>query len=472
MTKHLLRRIAVASVALLILTGCSGSGTPQAGTAAEPPTARRAGSQNLVSAEAVVVPYREAALSFRNGGRVTEVLVQEGDAVKAGQELVHTDQRDLEQGVLQAEAALKSAEAALAKARAGVRPEEITAAEASLAAAQADVRAAEHEVEVAESNREVANAKVATAESGLAVTQGNLAGAQARIIEAQAQLNKLMAGPTADDISIAEKEVERARNELYAIQKQHEIGAVSAEQVKAAESMVKIAQLQLDRLKAGNRAEDINVARSEVTQAKADVQVAQGQMRQAASAVDQAKSLVTIADGQVSAAHAQAETARATARQAEARLARLRAGSRSEDVTAAEADVARGQAVLAEAQSNLSDATLKAPFDSIVGTVLINEGELALPQRPIITVGDLSRWRVQTEDLSEADVSRVQVGQDAVVTVDALEGKKLQGRVAEISPIASDSRGDKVYTVKVDLEPVADSGLRWGMSAFMESTVR
>jgi HlyD family secretion protein len=473
MIKHGVGCIVAASVVFLALAGCTGIGAPEADQAPAPAVARGSAGQDLVSAEAVIVPYREAVLSLRAGGHVLEVLVGEGDEVVAGQALVRTDVRDLEQAVRQAEAALKSVEAALAKARAGTRAEEITAAEAGVASAEWDVKAAEEGVEVAQGDLNTVKAKVTTAQSGLQVARGNVSAAQARVTEVQALLNKLLAGATAREIRIAEKQLELAKNELYAIQRQREVsGTIPEEQVTAAETMVTIAQLQLDNTKAGTRAEDISIARAEVAQANADVQVAQGQLLQAQSAVEQAKSLVTIADGQLAAAKAQVETVRATARQAEAQLARLKAGSRTEDVTVAESEVGRAQAVLAEARSTLADATLKAPFDGTVGIVLLNAGEQVLPQRPVLTIGDFTRWRAETEDLSEADVSLVRVGQQAAVTVDALEGKKLTGTVAEIAPIASDSRGDKVYTVKVDLDAAADSGLRWGMSAFVETTVR
>ena len=108
----------------------------------------------------------------------------------------------------------------------------------------------------------------------------------------------------------------------------------------------------------------------------------------------------------------------------------------------------------------MANAILTAPFAGTVGTILINEGGLALAQKPVLILGELSRWRARTEDLGEADASRVRVGQATTVTVDALEGREFKGKVAEVSPIASDRRGDKVYTVKVDLDAGPDSGLR------------
>jgi len=406
----------------------------------------KGGMVDVVSAEAVVVPCKEADLSFKAVGRVQKILVSEGEMVIAGQELARLETRDLEQAVRQAEAGLKSAQAQLAKAKAGARPEEVAAAEAAVTIAQADVRTAEIAVEIA---------------------QGNLVAAQATLRSAQASLNKLLAGPTERDLQIAEKEVELAKNQLWGLQGQRDAiggamdnfssGGTQAEyeaakgQVAAAETRVEIAQLQLEKLKAGARAEDVAIARAQVAQAQAGVQIAEAQLAQA---------------------EAQVERAKAQLMQAQAQLDLVKAGSRIEDIAVAEAAVAQAEAALAEAKNALDDAVLKAPFDGTVGAILIDEGELVSPQIPVIRLGDLTRLRVQTEDLSEVDVNRVGVGQDAMVTVDALEGETFKAKVVRIAPVATDRRGDKVYTVILDLGVGPESGLRWGMSAFVEIKVR
>ena len=472
MTKRssLAHTMLVGTFTCLALVGCSQGGSlGSRSTSVTPAGGQRQAASDVVSAEAIVAPYREADLSFKTSGRVMQVLVSEGDAVTQGQELVKLDARDLEQVVRRAEAELKSAAAELAKAKAGARPEEIAGAEAALATTQADAKAAENAVEVALGDLAGAQAAAITAERGVQIAQGALAETRASVQNAQANLDKLVAGPTQRDIQIAEKEIERTKNELWSLQRQREFSInITEGQVAALESAAQIAQLQLDKVKAGARAEDIAIARAEVAEAVSRVQTAQGQLAQAQTRVAQAQTRVQITEGQVAQAKAQVESVKAQMRQAQAHLDKLRAGTRSEDIAVAQAAVARATAALAEARDGLADATLTAPFAGTVGTLLINEGELALSQKPVLVLGDLGRWRVRTEDLGEADVSRVRVGQEATVTVDALEGKKFKGKVAEVSPIASDRRGDKVYTVKVDLDAGPGSGLHWGMSAFME----
>ena len=90
------------------------------------------------------------------------------------------------------------------------------------------------------------------------------------------------------------------------------------------------------------------------------------------------------------------------------------------------------------------------------------------PADPVITLGDLSLLRAETEDLSEVDIGRIQVGQRAAVTVDALDGQVLPGTVSRIAPVATEWRGDTVYKISLDLDATSSASLRWGMTAFVE----
>jgi len=361
----------------------------------------------------------------------------------------------------------------LEKARAGARPEEIAEAEAAVAIAQAGVQARDAAVLVAKGNVEAARADLQSAQTGVDVARSSLTAAQAKLNGSQANLNKLLAGPTATEIKIATKEVERAKNDALAWEKQRDASRATLEgKLEAARVAVQIAQLQLDQLKAGARAEDIAAARAQVAQAAAGVQTARAQLAQAESRVSESQAAVQTTEAQLAQVTAQLASVQTQVIEMQARRDLVKAGSRAEDIAIAEAAVAQAEAALAEATNSREDAILLAPFDGTVGEILLREGETALPQVPAINLGDLTRLRVETEDLSEVDVDRVRVGQQAQVTVDALDGKAFKGVVSRVAPVASDHRGDKVYVVTLDLDPAAVQDLRWGMSSFVEIDVR
>jgi RND family efflux transporter MFP subunit len=141
-----------------------------------------------------------------------------------------------------------------------------------------------------------------------------------------------------------------------------------------------------------------------------------------------------------------------------------RVGTDEVHLESAQAEADRAQALLDSANAMLStQSTLVAPFDGIVAAVDISPAETVVPGRVIITIGDLSKLKVETKDLSERDVPRVQIGQTANIFIEALN-QEFPGKVIEISRISSTVGGDVVFKVTMDLDE-QPQGLRWGLSA-------
>jgi RND family efflux transporter MFP subunit len=162
----------------------------------------------------------------------------------------------------------------------------------------------------------------------------------------------------------------------------------------------------------------------------------------------------------------------AKVREAEANLAAAqvqvkylkRVGTDEVHLESAQAEADRAQALLDSAHATLAaQSTLVAPFDGTIVSVDISSGETVVPGRVVITMGDLSRFQVETTDLSERDVPRVQIGQNANVFIEALN-QEFSGKVTDISRVSSTVGGDVVFKVTIDLDK-QPQGLLWGMSA-------
>ncbi|HRY60600.1 MAG TPA: hypothetical protein P5266_00260, partial [Candidatus Fermentibacter sp.] len=158
--------------------------------------------------------------------------------------------------------------------------------------------------------------------------------------------------------------------------------------------------------------------------------------------------------------------AQAQLEKAKAQLALVKAGARAEDIAVAQAPVNQAEVGLAEAKNALTDAVLMAPFAGTVGTILLEEGELAAPQAPVIILGDESVLRVRTLDLGEADVSQVQVGQHAVVTVDAPGPLSFSVGLEDFSKDAPAGWDGSVDAFLVTLFPTAGLELLDGFEVF------
>jgi len=139
-------------------------------------------------------------------------------------------------------------------------------------------------------------------------------------------------------------------------------------------------------------------------------------------------------------------------------------------IEVAENDVAHAQALVDSAKAVLeSQSNLTAPFDGVVVSIDISPAETVTPGQVVIVIGDLSRYRIETTDLSERDVTKVKVGQAVNVFVQALN-QNLTGKVADVSRISTTLGGDVVYKVTIDFDKQPD-GLLWGMSADVEILV-
>jgi multidrug efflux pump subunit AcrA (membrane-fusion protein) len=133
-------------------------------------------------------------------------------------------------------------------------------------------------------------------------------------------------------------------------------------------------------------------------------------------------------------------------------------------IEVAEIDVAKAQALLDSAKATLaSQSALTAPFAGTVISVDISPFETAAPGQTLIVIGDLSKYRIETTDLSERDVTKVRVGQSATVFIEAL-GDEFTGKVVDVARISTELGGDVVFKVTIELDE-QPSGLLWGMSA-------
>ena len=156
--------------------------------------------------------------------------------------------------------------------------------------------------------------------------------------------------------------------------------------------------------------------------------------------------------------------AQQTLAEAQAKYAALKKQPDPENVKTAQLSVQAARLALQKAQTDLAQVELTAPYTGTVTALMIRQGEVATAGSPVLGLADTTRWRIETSNMSELQMNRVQVGQKALVTVNAFLGQELTGRVISISPVAIVQQGDTTYTVTIELEQT-DLPLRWGMTA-------
>jgi HlyD family secretion protein len=172
--------------------------------------------------------------------------------------------------------------------------------------------------------------------------------------------------------------------------------------------------------------------------------------------------LLPYSDIDIAQAEAELQSAQAELASAQQAYDQLQDGPDPQALALANARVQNAQAQIKASQSALDDLALKAPFSGTVSKVNFTSGEWVTPGQPILVLADLDHLRVETTDLSERDVPQVKIGQEADVTIKALN-QDVMGHVAEISPLADTLGGDVVYQTIINLDTIP-SGLRSGMS--------
>lgn len=416
-------------VLLISLTACGFGETPTP----TPVVIEAVDQPDVVSAEAFVVPVREADLAFESGGRVVSLPVQEGDTVTEGQVLAELDNARQKATLKQAQASLAQAEANLSELEAGPTPEQIAQAEASLAQAEARL-----------------------AELIAGPTPEQIAQAEAAVEVARANLAKVLAGSRDEDIRAASAELLKAEAQLREAQADYDANVYGdPDRLGPFGLALEQATLNYEAAKA-NYDKLVNGATDE------DIAIARAQLFEAQTALEAVKAGAT--PEQI--AQAQAEV-----RRLEAALAELNAGARPEQIAQAQAAVQNAQAGVELAEVELSRTQLTAPFDGVVGLLMIDEGELAPAGTPVMTIGDTSRWQVETDDLTEIDVVRVKPGAAVSISIDALPDEAFKGKVVRVTPKSVTKAGDVTYTVLIDITEGDTSLLRWGMTAFVDIEV-
>lgn len=100
------------------------------------------------------------------------------------------------------------------------------------------------------------------------------------------------------------------------------------------------------------------------------------------------------------------------------------------DVRSREEQVRRQQSVAGELQKKVDDLTVRAPFDGMVASVMVQDRDAVAPNQAIVTVVNLSSFELELA-LPEEYASETAIGTPATVGVD---GRDYQGRVTAVSP--------------------------------------
>jgi len=417
-------------------------------------------------------------ISPEMAGKVKDVLVEEGQTIRMGDQLL-----SLDDGLLTAQRAVVSSQADSARSA-------VFTAESALASAQVQYDLAfntavaqsgglrtvdwfreepgafnlplwyysqTEQINAALAEVDSAKASLADAESQLTSIQGNdtssgfikaetdLAAARAGYQVARSLYDRVQNGLNSEELSRPQL-IKVSRGDLF-------ISGVSQDIRDSARQTYDDAKLQLDEAEAAyNAAASTNGAR-EVLKARAEKSIAQERYYTALDYVlglqtGESSAAVTVAQRMVEQAQAAVAQSKMAISQAEANLALL--------------------------DTQMEKLTVYAPMDGIILTRNIEPGEFVQPGAVTLTMADISNLTI-TVYVPDPRLNEIQLGQQATVTIDVASGES-PTFAAEVIHIADEAeftprnvqtvegRNSTVFAVKLKVTD-SEGKLKIGMPA-------
>ena len=136
-----------------------------------------------------------------------------------------------------------------------------------------------------------------------------------------------------------------------------------------------------------------------------------------------------------------------TVREADVKRSQQEVAARQQEIETREQQIKQEQASLSTTRYNLTQIIMTSPMDGIVTRRNIEEGETAVvgtmnnAGSQLLTIADMSVLEAEVE-VDETDIPFIALGQEAKVTVDAIEDRTFRGHVTEIgnSPIQTNNQ--------------------------------
>lgn len=396
----------------------------------------------------------EVVISSEEGGRVAEVLANEGDRVEANAPMFRIEDKLLESQLHQAESAVTVAQANYDLVAAGMTEEEKGAA---IAAARLELISAEQALESLYDDNEIF----------LALAQHTIAAAEKTIDDAERRLrNYTNIAPQADidqayaNMVLAAEELEDAQDDYKDYGENKEIHntevwatyfSVQAQAQKDYDSAVRHYNSLLGT---GNEV-DIAVAEADLAVAHAQLDSAQEDYDTLLNGPDPDD--VALAEAQVAFAQAQlalAEADRPTA----------------EELAVAQAQIDSAETNLGAVQVLIDKLVVTTPISGVVTTRNVENGELIQPGVAAMTISQLDELTV-TVYIPENQYGQIFLGDTAQLKVDSFPFETFEAVVTRIADQAEytprnvqtqEERQTTVYAVELSVDD-PDGKLKPGM---------
>ena len=409
----------------------------------------------IVSETGFAQAAQAVEMAFERGGRVVDVLVQEGDEVLAGDVLLRLNAAAAAAELASAQARLEAEQVRLQELLAGADTNSLAVSQSSVVSAETALTNARRNLNevTAQQNQLVTNAKKTLRTTGL---QAYLTS------DERDNTDESYESPVVSGVYDSEEDGVY-RIELY------NSGAPSGSSYRvsglesATESVSTFSPTPI-----GSRGLFLQFPDNFESRTEWEIPVPNTRSATYLTNLNAYNAAVEGRNVAIAAAENAVQSAQAAVTQGKSQYTQVSSSARTEKIAAQQALVNQMRANLQSVQVAYENLTLTAPFDGVVTKVHTEVGQIVSVSAPAVSIISQGQYEL-TVSISEVDIAEISPGDTAQVRFDAYDDEFFTAHVERISPNAQLIDGVRVFEVTLVFDDT-DEKIRDGLSADIDIT--
>jgi RND family efflux transporter MFP subunit len=402
-------------------------------------------------------------LSFREGGRIERIVVQEGQRIKKGEIIAVTETEELKISLKEAQAGLVSAIAGMQRFLAGATSEELGVIGVTVESAEANLSSAKESLK--EQERIVGQTLDKTYQGVVTLTgdvfstvkevdigttrmSSDYFSSVSTIETKSGRANRDIINRSVEEIgrrkdSVADQDFAGKKNSLE--QTRDETRKI----VLALDNLVKLSESNSFR----NR-----FSEADSSLLREYLRLANLKHGEVVSFLGTISSVEAETDLTLTVARNNVVSAENALSQTQKESSRVQANPELTEVQVKQAVVDQAKARVDLLQKKINDSQLKSPVDGIVSTISVRAGETVAPISPVTVIAPENDVQVKLS-VYEGDIPKVSVGNQASVSFVAFPQESYQGEVVSINPVGVVKDGVVYYEIVLIVDQYPEKAL-------------
>jgi len=385
-------------------------------------------------------------LSFRATGNVSNIMVENGDEVKTGQILASLENNDLWSQLEQVQASLDAEIAQLNELKKGTRQETINIKQIELLKAQQDLNNY-YQTVINSLNDAYAKSEEAIKIDVKDVFFGAEA-ASGYMLSFDSCVSNEIASAAGYARLMSERELRQWKDELMLVNYN-----ISFEELLSAIQKAKNHLLVFNDF--FNKLSNVLLADCSYSNPNLDIHRVNA---------NHGRNLIISAVSSIDTIENNIISQNLAVQKTQNELDLLLAGSTIEQIAIQESRVKSAQANVSNYYALIEKTIIRAPRDGVVVKKDIRQGEVVSANVPVISIMSEQEELEIRAYIPEVDISKIQIGNDTLIILDAFPRQELKGKVVEVDFAETMIDGVIYYQIKSSVDPEG-LGVKVGMTA-------